>query len=72
MTFTNKYRKSYYGIRVGDIVNTIFADKKWNGSEVIELDPSNNNGVYIKNKKGETTGHVAEWLKIVTKVEDRK
>ena len=72
--FDNKERHRYYGLRVGDLVqirtgmqnNPIMID-----AEVIAYGFLDNNRVILKLESGEETSWVAEWCKIITKVEDR-
>ena len=67
-TFDNKDRSRRYGIRVGDIVTYC---KGTDTHEIIDLGCGDNNAVYTMHE-GEPRKLVAEWCKIVTKVEDRE
>lgn len=70
--FNNKDRARYYGLRVGDIVQCTLCQFSTPPSEVIGYGFLDNNRVRIKElESGKEYGHVAEWLSIVTKVEDR-
>lgn len=70
--FTNEKRTRYYGLRVGDIIQHSAFGIEFQG-EIIELGGSDNNCVYVKREdNGESVKAVAEWCKIITKVEDRK
>ncbi len=73
-TFDNIERRRYYGIRVGDIVSPKMVDgSEWKEGkcEVISYGFMDNNAVYIRSENGNETKWVAEWLDIITKVEDR-
>lgn len=71
--FTNENRNRYYGLRVGDIVlpHCVSGDPWIEGQcEVVSLGFMDNNSVIIKTKSG-ATKWVAEWCKLITKVEDK-
>jgi len=67
--FDNKKRTRYYGLRIGDTVKV----KAYNieTAEVAEYGVFDNNRVYIKLPDGEKISCVAEWCKIIKKVEDK-
>jgi hypothetical protein len=65
--FDNQERRRYYGIRVGDIVS---CDPHTN-CEVIGYGFLDNNKVYLRYEDGTEGSQVAEWCKIITKVEDK-
>lgn len=72
--FTNEKRNRYYGLRIGDIVSPKGLDGKESSkgkAEVIDFGFMDNNAVYIKFEDGTETKWVAEWCKIITKIEDR-
>lgn len=78
LKFDNKDRRRYNGIRVGDQVihhfrQTSIAGKENSPGQVVELGGSDNNCVFV-HWKGDRTAmaEVAEWLKIIAKVEDLK
>ncbi len=72
--FDNINRTRYYGVRVGDIVEVenFSHDKrpKVKGT-VMAYGFMDNNKVWINTEGDITRGCVAEWCKIITKVEDR-
>lgn len=70
--FTNEDRSRYYGLRIGDQVELrCFGKVCWKG-EVVEYGMMDNNAVYVKNDKGRVEKCVAEWCKIISKVDDIK
>lgn len=68
--FDNVNRNRYYGVRVGDTVELSFSSKTIK-AEVTGYDFMDNNRVYVKTEDGTNTSWVAEWCKIITKVEDK-
>jgi hypothetical protein len=73
--FDNKDRNRYYGLRVGDLVQIeagLQSAPKILNAEVIDYGFMDNNRVVLKLERGEETDWVAEWCKIITKVEDRE
>jgi hypothetical protein len=66
----NQDRKRYYGLRRGDIVEVRFQPTKII-AEVDTYGGLDNNSVGLINKEGKKFKWVAEWCKIITKVEDR-
>ena len=71
-SFDNKERHRYYGIRVGDIVECDMSGLPLLRAEVITYGSMDNNKVLVRDlDSGEELWHVAEWLRIVEKVEDR-
>jgi hypothetical protein len=71
--FDNENRTRYYGLRKGDIVNLngMNGAPGYQNAEVIDYGVMDNNRVFVRRENGEETDWVAEWCKIVTKVEDR-
>lgn len=70
----NEDRNRYYGLRVGDLVDcsSSFLKQFQGQGEVVEYGMTDNNAVYVKVESYEEPIHcVAEWLNLVTKVEDR-
>ena len=67
--FDNKERTRHYGLRVGDIVYQKFGRGIFSG-EVIELNPMDNNAVFVRNDEGVVSKCVAEWCTIIKKVEE--
>ncbi len=70
----NEERRRYYGIRVGDIVRSNYfqQDQLY---EVWGYGFMDNNSVHlieVGKENARPFPHVAEWLTIVTKVEDKK
>ena len=69
----NEERRRYYGLRIGDMVDCSTSNlKQFHGlGEVVAYGGTDNNAVYVL-----VPGHkepircVAEWLNLVTKVED--
>jgi hypothetical protein len=73
-SWDNENRKRYYGFRIGDIVDCSTSSlKQFHGeAEIIAYGGSDNNAVYTKKTSHkESIRCVAEWLNLVTKVEDR-
>jgi len=69
--FDNKNRTRHYGLRIGDIVKSDGQLKQFTGTgKVVEFDGFDNNSACIQVGDKRITC-VAEWLTIVTKVEDR-
>lgn len=70
--FDNAERRRYYGLRIGDIVSPkgINGKPHTEDCEVIDYGFMDNNKVMLKSKDGKEFPWVAEWCKIVTKVED--
>jgi len=73
--FDNEKRNRYYGLRRGDIVSypvsSVVGAEKEEG-EVKDYGALDNNAVYVKfEDKDEPVKCVAEWCRMVTKVEDR-
>ncbi len=69
--FDNENRNRYYGLRVGDTVELGFGKDKPK-AEVIAYGFMDNNRVYVKLEDGSETDYVAEWCKILIKVEDKQ
>lgn len=70
----NEDRNRYYGLRVGDLVDcsSSFLKQFQGQGEVVEYGMTDNNAVYVKvESREEPVRCVAEWLNLVTKVEDR-
>ena len=69
----NEERRRYYGVRVGDTVSiSIGYPRREVLAEVIEYGFLDNNRVHIKiDGEDEVTDWVAEWCKVVVKVEDK-
>ena len=69
--FENLERRRYYGLRIGDLVLNSWFDDKSPIYEVVGFSYTDNNKVYIKNIKTNEIGHnVAEWCKIIKKVDE--
>jgi hypothetical protein len=64
--FENKDRNRYYGLRVGDIISSDIYNIK--DAKVIKLDGFDNNRVTVVCNEVEREV-VAEWCKIITKVD---
>lgn len=73
MNFDNEKRTRYYGLRKGDIVSCESRHlKQFKGTaKVVNYGFSDNNCVVVE-QDGRSFDCVAEWLDIVTKVEDIK
>lgn len=72
-TFDNKERRRYYGLRIGDLIEVIgFHGIPNKNAEVIQYGFGDNNRVYVEYEDGTQGREVAEYCKILTKVEDRK
>jgi hypothetical protein len=68
--FDNKNRTRHYGLRIGDLVKSDGQLKQFTDTgEVVDFDGFDNNSVCIQ-VNGKRIPCVAEWLTIVTKVED--
>lgn len=71
--FDNKDRKRYYGLRIGDEIEVMSLNGTvWGNSEVLDYDPFDNNKVIIKSKNGNPIDWVAEWCKVIKRVEDKE
>jgi hypothetical protein len=68
--FTNEDRSRYYGLRVGDTVQLIFNGGVWKEGKVVEYGVMDNNAVYVQTGNEEPQKCVAEWCKIIKRVED--
>lgn len=72
-TFDNVNRNRFYGVRVGDIVKygipPLEDDKEY---KVVRYGFADNNRVYLQDSGGNIRSAVAEWCKIIRKVEDIK
>lgn len=69
--FENLERKRYYGLRIGDLVLDSWLDDRSPIYEVVGFSITDNNRVYIKNiKTNEVDNTVAEWCKIIKKVDE--
>ncbi len=71
---TNVSRRRHYGIRIGDIVQSAFGEEPPHfkgAAEVIEYGGFDNNRVKLRYEDGKEGDYVAEWLKIIKRVEDR-
>lgn len=71
--FKNEKRNRYYGLRVGDIVKYGIPGDECDPDKyiVVHLMEMDNNRVLIQNQKtGEQHQAVAEWCRIVSKIED--
>jgi hypothetical protein len=69
--FKNEDRERHYGLRVGDIVLTLLMGDMRKIAEVTRL-THDNNGVMVIFLDGVENKEVAEWCRIITKVEDRQ
>lgn len=72
--FDNKDRNRYYGLRIGDLITRYFAPNDTKIYEVVAYGVMDNNSIGLAeylNKDAEWLEHVAEWCKVITKVEDR-
>lgn len=69
----NPTRSRYYGKRIGDIVEFSYSRKsKKNRGEVVDLGFMDNNRIHvIWDGDKHISDEVAEFLKVITKVEDR-
>lgn len=67
--FDNENRNRYYGLRVGDTVELLFYHIEGTKAEVIGYGVMDNNRVTVKIENGSVEDWVAEWCKIITKVE---
>lgn len=68
----NEDRNRYYGLRIGDTVEYAYLNGNKCTGKVIGYDIGDNNAVYVKRRKGgKPTKCVAEWCKIIKKVEDK-
>jgi hypothetical protein len=56
---------------LGDIVELKFR-QVFTRAEVIEYGFMDNNSVRVRDENGREIDYVAEWCKVITKVEDRK
>ena len=69
----NEDRNRYYGIRRGDTVICLgLQGEQVAKGKVVEYSSFDNNRVYIETEKGERISWVAEWCRIITKVEEDK
>jgi hypothetical protein len=72
-TFTNPDRTRYYGKRIGDIVRNTFEQHSNYGQHLEVVDWGfGNNSLFVRPRMSDAAPHehVAEWLEIVTRVED--
>lgn len=68
--YTNEDRLRYYGLRVGDEISYASLNNNKIEGYVAALDPMDNNKVLVAFKDGNLNWCVAEWCKIINKVED--
>lgn len=69
----NKSRNRWYGLRIGDVVTYRYSidDEDDTLYEVIGYMRSDNNAVILRSEDGVVDKHVAEWCRIVERVDDR-
>jgi len=69
--FDNESRSRYYGLRVGDTVELTPLPNIVKRCDVVGYGICDNNSVYVQDQHGDIYQCVAEWCKIVEKVEDK-
>ena len=73
MNFDNIERRRYYGLRIGDTVEiSTFGMTNKKIAMVVKYAFMDNNRVIIRLEDGEETDWVAEYCKVITKVEDKE